>query len=61
MSLAVRELLAGRYCPSQNRALQLARDKANESCLMEELGLHLAAYATAMADALAFLHWNGQG
>ncbi|OAA63158.1 hypothetical protein ISF_05034 [Cordyceps fumosorosea ARSEF 2679] len=74
-------------------SLALARDKANESCLvrpylgrrrpeqggpgpkqrffslrnfplhmdqMEELGLPVAAYATAMADALAFLHWTAR-
>lgn len=89
--LRVRELLARRYCPSPQQAAQMARDKANSSCLvrpylgrrrpdpnpkggprrrffslrnfplhvdqMEELGLPVDDYATAMADALAFLHW----
>ncbi|KAM3530923.1 hypothetical protein NHJ13051_001151 [Beauveria bassiana] len=89
MNLDVRELLSSHYCPIKHQAMQLARDKSNESCLvrpylgrrrleqsggpknrffslrnfplhvdrMEELELPVEAYATAMADALAFLHW----
>ncbi|OAQ99661.1 hypothetical protein LLEC1_05894 [Akanthomyces lecanii] len=34
MPAPVRELLASRYCPSPQQAAQMARDKANASCLV---------------------------